>query len=303
MSARFIRTDAPARIAHVICTSIACSLFPAERSMANAIEQFNYASSLQVNGLNGGVGWTGPWTAGPPASTGFFTLLYPLALPPVGVAARTNDSVVLKRELHPAIGAIDAVTRPWMSFMLERDTTNFSMLKMDGLLVDPVRIMVFPGGTITLSYGVDPPATSTVSSSGSGATDFLIMHLKPGMIELWLNPVGPLGAANASVPAPINVNYGNVEFTLDIAQTLDEIRTGTALNEVSVLAGQGGCPGDINGDNAVNAADMLAVINSWGTCPAPPAACPADIAPAVHDGFVNSADLLAVINGWGSCPP
>lgn len=57
------------------------------------------------------------------------------------------------------------------------------------------------------------------------------------------------------------------------------------------------CPSDIappSGDGIVNAADLLAVINSWGAC----AACPADIN---HDNNVNAADLLAVINAWGPC--
>lgn len=55
-------------------------------------------------------------------------------------------------------------------------------------------------------------------------------------------------------------------------------------------------PGDINGDGVVNVTDMLAVINAWGLCPAPPASCPADL---TNDGVVNVSDLLFVINHWG----
>jgi hypothetical protein len=66
------------------------------------------------------------------------------------------------------------------------------------------------------------------------------------------------------------------------------------------------CPADIapsgGGDAIVNSADLLAVINSWGACPAPPAACISDISPAGGDGVVNVADLLAIINAWGACP-
>ena len=61
-----------------------------------------------------------------------------------------------------------------------------------------------------------------------------------------------------------------------------------------------GLPGDINGDGFVNSTDWLAVINSWGNCPTPPAACPADISPLPSgDGVVNASDLLMVINNWG----
>jgi hypothetical protein len=66
------------------------------------------------------------------------------------------------------------------------------------------------------------------------------------------------------------------------------------------------CPPDIvpfpNGDGLVNVDDLLAVINGWGSCPAPPSACFADIAPVGGNGLVNVDDLLAVINGWGTCP-
>ena len=59
-------------------------------------------------------------------------------------------------------------------------------------------------------------------------------------------------------------------------------------------------PGDINGDNLVNVADLLAVINAWGTCPGSPQPCPADIAPSPNgDGVVNIQDLLMIINNWG----
>ena len=58
--------------------------------------------------------------------------------------------------------------------------------------------------------------------------------------------------------------------------------------------------GDVSGDGVVNVTDLLAVIGAWGACPAPPAACPADIAPQPSgDGQVNVNDLLMVINNWG----
>ena len=55
-------------------------------------------------------------------------------------------------------------------------------------------------------------------------------------------------------------------------------------------------PGDVNNDGVTNTADLLAVINAWGPCPA---TCLADVAPPGGDGVVNAADLLAVINNWG----
>ncbi len=58
-------------------------------------------------------------------------------------------------------------------------------------------------------------------------------------------------------------------------------------------------PGDVDGNDAVNVLDLLAVINAWGRCPVPPTACPADVSPPGGDGQVNVGDLLMVINNWG----
>ena len=75
------------------------------------------------------------------------------------------------------------------------------------------------------------------------------------------------------------------------------------LDDVSIVYYDCTVPvaGDVNGDGIVNVDDLLAVINAWGVCPKPPAACPADIAPPgppQGNGVVNVDDLLAVINNW-----
>jgi hypothetical protein len=64
------------------------------------------------------------------------------------------------------------------------------------------------------------------------------------------------------------------------------------------------CAADITGNDVVNIDDLLAVINAWGACPAPPMPCLADIAPSGSggNGVVDIDDLLTVINGWGACP-
>jgi hypothetical protein len=58
------------------------------------------------------------------------------------------------------------------------------------------------------------------------------------------------------------------------------------------------CAGDANLDGHVDASDLLAVINAWGSCPAN-GECVSDF---TNDQIVNVSDLLAVINGWGVCP-
>ena len=53
--------------------------------------------------------------------------------------------------------------------------------------------------------------------------------------------------------------------------------------------------GDANHDGLVNVADLIAVINGWGTCP-PPNMCATDFN---GDNDTNVSDLLTVIMNWG----
>jgi uncharacterized protein with GYD domain len=59
--------------------------------------------------------------------------------------------------------------------------------------------------------------------------------------------------------------------------------------------------GDVDNNGVVNTADLLTIINGWGTCASPcPPHCIADISPFPNgDCQVNVADLLMVINNWG----
>ena len=54
------------------------------------------------------------------------------------------------------------------------------------------------------------------------------------------------------------------------------------------------CPADVTSDQQVTVADLLVVINDWGS-----ADSTADIN---DDGVVDIQDLLAVMNAWGPCP-
>ena len=57
-----------------------------------------------------------------------------------------------------------------------------------------------------------------------------------------------------------------------------------------------GCPGDTNGDDATNVADLLSVIAAWNTdCSIEPEGCSEDVN---GDGIVNVSDLLIVIANW-----
>ena len=54
-------------------------------------------------------------------------------------------------------------------------------------------------------------------------------------------------------------------------------------------------PGDLDGNCIVGIQDFLALLASWGMCPAPPAECPADLD---GDGLVGILDFLALLGNW-----
>ncbi len=65
------------------------------------------------------------------------------------------------------------------------------------------------------------------------------------------------------------------------------------------------CPADITpsgGNGVVNIDDLVAILNAFGPCPAPPATCNADITPLGGNGMVNIDDLVAILNAFGPCP-
>ena len=53
------------------------------------------------------------------------------------------------------------------------------------------------------------------------------------------------------------------------------------------------CESDVDGSGAIDVADLLAVIDQWGS-----ADSPADIN---EDGIVNVTDLLEIVGNWGPC--
>lgn len=55
-----------------------------------------------------------------------------------------------------------------------------------------------------------------------------------------------------------------------------------------------GC-NDVDGDGAFSITDLLELLSTWGTCPEPPATCPADLD---GDGTVGMVDLLLLLAEW-----
>jgi hypothetical protein len=111
------------------------------------------------------------------------------------------------------------------------------------------------------------------------------------------------GLFGAAVLHATGVRPGEIAATdLDGDADMDLAVANRDSNNVSVLINETCLPpidADINNDGTVNIDDLLAVIGAWGACPAPPASCPGDIAPAGGgNGQVDIDDLLAVIALW-----
>ena len=98
---------------------------------------------------------------------------------------------------------------------------------------------------------------------------------------------------------------GNDEGEYDVVVTN---AAGDVTSDAGTLTVTKPCVGNIvgggGGGGAVDVNDLLAVITTWGPCPAPcPPQCTADIAPNPGGNCsVDVNDLLMVITHWGACP-
>jgi hypothetical protein len=123
----------------------------------------------------------------------------------------------------------------------------------------------------------------------AGVTDSDHLVRFNGQTQTWSSMTTPNGTTD-SITSGIWVHNG-------------ELITGGRINHLDGTMSNWrrwgpACPfADITQDGSVNIDDLLAVINSWGVCQPPPAACAADLD---GNGIVNIDDLLAVINNFGT---
>lgn len=162
------------------------------------------------------------------------------------------------------------------------------------------------------AYGMDIYGTPSSSAIVNGVAAAM------GTYGDGLNPFVNIGTfsfsdhwsfESAGIPACViiercfscNANYHTPNDAVDVApdyitypMVADLLRTtaGYLVDAVGITVF-----GDASMDGAVDVADIVAVILAWGPCPAPPAACPADLD---RDGDVDVQDLVEVILHWGA---
>jgi len=86
--------------------------------------------------------------------------------------------------------------------------------------------------------------------------------------------------SNAQVPASIDGN-GNAESG-----------EWTLVESCTIAVGDSCCPGDLNGNGAIDGADLTLLVGAWGSAGG-------DL---TGDGQTDGADLSAMLGAWGACP-
>jgi len=109
------------------------------------------------------------------------------------------------------------------------------------------------------------------------------------------------GATSVSISS-LGLPLGTHALSVTVVDPTDWVRDEQARDTIMkqslswpILIDELICESDITGDGSVNIADLLLVINQWGTC----TGCSADIN---ADNVVNVNDLLLVVAAWGPCP-
>jgi len=145
------------------------------------------------------------------------------------------------------------------------------------------------------------PANDGFATAGGPGIDLAEVDLTGGFHELRLEiegadaalhvdgaPLLALGGLGPPLPGAAGVLVGDGTSWANSAY---------AIEWMAITAGTC-CAGDLDGDGETNAADLLALLASWGPCPEPCALCLAD---RTGDCAVDVADLLVLLESWGPC--
>lgn len=269
-----------------------------------AYEGFNYGSSPNIQGANGGVGWGGQWFKLSSIPTGATPdgLTWP-GLPTSGGSAFTAGYPSADYTRYSRV--IDSFTAPgdivYISFLF-RPNVGFGVgggLAF-GTWENGMVVGLVPGGGHYGLSGFTGPSTMTPTAVVQGETVFLVASAQKdfGGTITWSLHVNPsVGSPEPTTPdATMSIPGTALPQALvlynDGGFSTDEIRVATtwagALGQASEP-----CVGDLDGDGVVGGADLGALLGQWGIDG------PADLD---GDGIVGGADLGIMLGAWGACP-
>lgn len=137
----------------------------------------------------------------------------------------------------------------------------------------------------------DPSVFLYTTDPFSGATGGIQRATSDGWREVASRLAG--GASRARV-ADLDGD-GRASIYLD---GVLKARPGTIGSGIGIIdACLPACPADVDGDGEVGAADLVAMLASWGACDG--GACPGDLD---GSGGVDAEDLGLLLSAWGGCP-
>ena len=135
---------------------------------------------------------------------------------------------------------------------------------------------------------------------GEGNIDADPLFVDPDNGDYHLSPGSPSidAADNTAVPKGIDTDLDGRNRFVDTRCTDDTGKGKPPIVDMGAYefqVFQVTCPWDVDCNGSVGAADLLAVLFSWGPCKG----CPADFD---ENGNVGASDLLALLANWGPCP-
>ena len=138
------------------------------------------------------------------------------------------------------------------------------------------------------SAAVQPGATATLTATGAGSTPRTFRWYRNG-VEL--QDGGRIsGATTGTLTIASAAAADSGAYTCRSANSC-----GSQLSAAATLTVGTPCPADLDGNRAVDGADLGSMLSGWGTC----SACAADLD---HDGAITGADLGLLLAAWGACP-
>ncbi len=153
-------------------------------------------------------------------------------------------------------------------------------------------------GTIVLNYSDVQGLTGALGGAGNIGADPMFANPGAGNYRLGVGSPAIDAGSNAFVPAGVITDLDNAPRFVDAFNYPDSGAGIAPIVDIGPYEAAAGtpspCPGDLDGDGQVGAADLALLLGAWNGGPGP-----ADLD---NSGTVGSGDLAILLGAWGPCP-